>query len=234
MSNPYFQFKKFTVWHDRCAMKVGTDGVLLGAWAPADGARRVLDVGTGTGLVALMMAQRSQARITAVEIDEQAAQQARENASRSPWADRIEVIRTDFGLYRPEEKFDIIVSNPPYFADSLRCPDPQRTNARHTDALTYEALLQGVSAMLTEDGAFTLIAPAEMTDGIVSIACTFGLFPARKLLVRTRPEGPFRRVLLTFTFRKQECEAEELLTELERHRYSEAYMELTKEFYLHI
>ncbi len=232
MSHSYFQFKQFTVWHDRCAMKVGTDGVLLGAWAPVEGARRVLDVGTGTGLVALMMAQRSLASIVAVEMDEPAARQARENAGRSPWADRIEVVQADFTLYHPQEKFDVIVSNPPYFADSLRCPDAQRTNARHTGALTYETLLQGASAMLTNDGSFTLIAPAEMTDRIIDIARAFGLFPVRKLLVRTRPEGGFRRVLLTFLFEERTCVAEELLTEVERHRYSEAYVELTKEFYL--
>ena len=133
MSNPYFQFKQFTVWHDKCAMKVGTDGVLLGAWASVQNAHKILDVGTGTGLVALMLAQRSlpDADIIALEIDEAAAGQARENVTRSPWKERVEVVQTDFRDYQSSDKFDVIVSNPPYFVDSLECPDQQRNAARH-------------------------------------------------------------------------------------------------------
>ena len=162
MSNPYFQFKQFTVWHDQCAMKVGTDGVLLGAWASVERARRILDIGTGTGLVALMLAQRSllDAKIVALEIDEAAAGQARENVARSPWQERIEVVQADFKKYRSSDKFDVIVSNPPYFVDSLECPDRQRAAARHNDSLTYEELLEGVNRLLAADGLFkrTLIA----------------------------------------------------------------------------
>ena len=125
MSNPYFQFKQFTVWHDKCAMKVGTDGVLLGAWTSVQGAHSILDVGTGTGLVALMLAQRSlpNTNIVALEIDEAAARQAKENIVRSPWKKQIEVVQADFRKYQSPEKFDVIVSNPPYFVDSLGCPD---------------------------------------------------------------------------------------------------------------
>ena len=133
MSNPYFQFKQFTVWHDKCAMKVGTDGVLLGAWTSVESAHRILDIGTGTGLVALMLVQRSlpDANIVALEIDEAAVGQARENIIRSPWKERVEVVQADFRKYRSSDKFDVIVSNPPYFVDSLECPDRQRTAARH-------------------------------------------------------------------------------------------------------
>ena len=142
MSNPYFQFKQFTVWHDKCAMKVGTDGVLLGAWASVQNAHKILDVGTGTGLVALMLAQRSlpDADIIALEIDGAAAGQARENVTRSPWKERVEVVQTDFRDYQSSDKFDVIVSNPPYFVDSLECPDQQRNAARHNGSLTYEEL----------------------------------------------------------------------------------------------
>ena len=130
MSQPFFQFKQFTVWHDKCAMKVGTDGVLLGAWTPVESSARILDIGTGTGLVALMLAQRCSASVIALEIDGTAAQQAAENITRSPWGSRIEVVCQDFRLYSNKNnslKYDTIVSNPPYFTDSLKCPDSQRT-----------------------------------------------------------------------------------------------------------
>lgn len=139
MPKSSFKFKQFTIFHDKCAMKVGTDGVLLGAWAPADKAKRILDVGTGTGLIALQLAQRNpHARITAIEIDAAAAGQATENVSHSPWADRVEVICHDFRDYQPENRFDLIVSNPPYFIDALKCPDEQRCTARHAGNLNYD------------------------------------------------------------------------------------------------
>ena len=145
MSQPFFQFKQFTVWHDKCAMKVGTDGVLLGAWTPVESSARILDIGTGTGLVALMLAQRCSASVIALEIDGKAAQQAAENITRSPWGSRIEVVCQDFRLYSNKNnslKYDTIVSNPPYFTDSLKCPDSQRNTARHNDNLSYEELLK--------------------------------------------------------------------------------------------
>lgn len=147
MPNPYFKFKQFTVYHDKCAMKVGTDGVLLGAWCDVAGARRVLDVGTGTGLIALMIAQRSEARITALDVDAAAVEQARENCSASPWAERIDVEQADFCSYRPDALFDCIVSNPPYFVEDVHCPDKQRNMARHTAGLTFSSLLERVGAL---------------------------------------------------------------------------------------
>ena len=153
MSQPFFQFKQFTVWHDKCAMKVGTDGVLLGAWTPVESSARILDIGTGTGLVALMLAQRCSASVIALEIDGKAAQQAAENITRSPWGSRIEVVCQDFRLYSNKNnslKYDTIVSNPPYFTDSLKCPDSQRNTARHNDNLSYEELLKGVSNLFRQ------------------------------------------------------------------------------------
>ena len=126
MANPYFQFKQFTVWHDRCAMKVGTDAVLLGSWIHVENAQRLLDVGCGCGLIALMAAQRCpEGKIVAIEIDPDAAQQAKENVQSSPWADRIQVIQEDFAKFTDENKFDVIFSNPPYFANSLKCPNKE-------------------------------------------------------------------------------------------------------------
>ena len=222
MSNPYFQFKQFTVWHDKCAMKVGTDGVLLGAWTSVESAHRILDIGTGTGLVALMLAQRSlpDANIVALEIDEAAVGQARENVIRSPWKERVEVVQADFRKYRSSDKFDVIVSNPPYFVDSLECPDRQRTAARHNNSLSYEDLLEGVSGLLTENGFFTVVIPADVAERVKKIA--------------SKPGGIPKRVLITFSFSNQECIVEELLTELARHQYSEEYMTLTRDYYLNM
>ncbi len=236
MSNPYFQFKQFTVWHDKCAMKVGTDGVLLGAWTSVQNAHKILDVGTGTGLVALMLAQRSlpDADIVALEIDETAAGQARENVTRSPWKERVEVVQTDFRSYQSSDKFDVVVSNPPYFVDSLECPDRQRNAARHNDSLTYEELLEGVAGLLAEDGAFTIVIPVDVADRVKMIAAVKNLYAVRQLNVITKPGGVPKRTLITFTFSNQECVVEELLTELARHQYSEEYIALTREYYLNM
>ena len=162
MPNPYFAFKQFTVRHDRCAMKVGTDGVLLGAWTDLSHSRRILDIGTGTGLIALMLAQRCMdARITAIDLDSAAVEQAQENIQASPWKDRIEALQQDICTYHPNGTFDTIVSNPPYFIDSLKCPDGQRSTARHTDTLDADRLIGKVSELLTSDGRFSIILPAE-------------------------------------------------------------------------
>ena len=236
MSNPYFQFKQFTVWHDKCAMKVGTDGVLLGAWASVRNAHRILDVGTGTGLVALMLAQRSlpDANIVALEIDEAAAGQARENVARSSWKERIEVVQVDFKKYQSSAKFDVIVSNPPYFIDSLGCPDQQRNSARHNDSLTYEDLLAGVAGLLAEDGTFTIVIPADVADRVKMIASAKRMQAVRQLNVITKPGGIPRRTLITFSFSNQKCIVEELLTEVARHQYSKEYVALTREYYLNM
>lgn len=236
MSNPYFQFKQFTVWHDKCAMKVGTDGVLLGAWASVRNAHRILDVGTGTGLVALMLAQRSlpDANIVALEIDEAAAGQARENVARSSWKERIEVVQVDFKKYQSSAKFDVIVSNPPYFIDSLGCPDQQRNSARHNDSLTYEDLLAGVAGLLAEDGTFTIVIPADVADRVKMIASAKRMQAVQQLNVITKPGGIPRRTLITFSFANQKCIVEELLTEVARHQYSKEYVALTREYYLNM
>lgn len=151
-----FAFKKFVIHQDRCAMKVGTDGVLLGAWA--NGGSRILDIGTGTGLIALMMAQRfAKATIDAVEIDAEAATQARENVAATAYADRISIAETAIQLYPTHHKYDAIVSNPPFFIDSLINPNAQRTTARHACALKYCELFAAVKALLDSDGEFSAI-----------------------------------------------------------------------------
>lgn len=232
MPNPYFQFKQFTVWHDKCAMKVGTDGVLLGAWTDVSNANSVLDIGTGTGLVSLMIAQRCQAKITAVEIDEDAVLQAKENVLHSPWADRIEVLQEDFVNFSPAGKFDLIVSNPPYFVDSLQSPDEQRTVARHTNNMTYQDLVVNVSKLLSENGRFSMIIPMEVVNSVKGFAEQSGLFLTKQTLVITKPGMLPKRALLSFSFYQTGFKENQILIELSRHQYSKEYIELTKEYYL--
>ena len=233
MPNPYFSFKQFTVRHDRCAMKVGTDGVLLGAWTDLSHSRRILDIGTGTGLIALMLAQRCMdARITAIDLDSAAVEQAQENIQASPWKDRIEALQQDICTYHPNGTFDTIVSNPPYFIDSLKCPDGQRSTARHTDTLDADRLIGKVSELLTSDGRFSIILPAEQTEDLIRVAGEKGLHPSRQTWVITRPGLSPKRILMEFRKTPITLQPDELVIELERHAYSEEYIALTKEFYL--
>lgn len=233
MPNPFFKFKQFTVYHDRCAMKVGTDGVLLGAWTDLSQTRRILDIGTGTGLIALMLAQRNpEAQITAIDIDAEAVKQACENFSASPWSNRLKAIQQDVCHYTEISLFDTIVSNPPYFIDSLKCADNQRTTARHTDSLDAQRLLKKVSELLAPDGRFSLILPADQTNELIRIAQIQGLHPSRLTQVITRPGLPPKRSLVEFQKTIQPIQANELVIELERHVYSEGYTSLTRDFYL--
>lgn len=233
MPNPYFAFKKFVIRHDRCAMKVGTDGVLLGAWTDIHHSRRILDVGTGTGLIALMLAQRCEkAQVTAIDIDTDAVSQAQENIADSPWKDRVEAMQQDICSYSTEERFDTIVSNPPYFVDSLECPDNQRTLARHANTLDAERLLGKVTELLLDDGLFSLILPADQADHIIRMAAEKGLYLSHYTAVITRPGLPPKRVLMEFRKTEGSCKTDELIVELDRHVYSEDYIALTKDFYL--
>ena len=183
-----------------------------------------------------MLAQRSlpDAKIVALEIDEAAAGQARENVARSPWQERIEVVQADFKKYRSSDKFDVIVSNPPYFVDSLECPDRQRAAARHNDSLTYEELLEGGNRLLAADGLFTVVIPTDVVDRVKAIASMNKLYAIRQLNVITKPGGIPKRTLIAFSFSNRECVIEELLTELARHQYSEEYIALTREYYLNM
>lgn len=237
MSNPYFQFKQFKVCHDRCAMKVGTDGVLLGAWAGLENAATVLDIGTGTGLIALMAAQRNPvARIAAVELDADAACQAAENVQASPWSSRVEVICADAKAYEPGMRFDAIVSNPPYFASSLKSPEAKRVRARHVDELTFDDLLSSVGRLLADEGEFSVVIPFDASFEFIATAAGRGLYLVRRTVVRTLAGVPPKRVLLafrrTFADGQNGIQDDELLIETEPRVYTEAYRLLTKDFYL--
>ena len=232
MSNDRFAFKQFEVYHDRCAMKVGTDAVLLGAWADVAQARRVLDIGTGTGIIALMVAQRSKASITAVDLDADAVEQAKENVLRSPWSDRIEVIHQDVRDFSVDVRFDGIVSNPPYFVDNLKSPDHQRALARHTDNLSFRELLRSVDSLLSDDGLFSVILPSEALDSFWSLALEMKLYPCRQAEIMTKASSPVKRVMLELRRKSGGYISERIALRDASGAYSEAYRELTKDFYL--
>lgn len=224
MANDYFKFKQFTVWQSQCAMKVGTDGTLLGAWA--NGGSRILDIGTGTGLIALMMAQRfADAYVTGIDIDEKAVEQARSNVAASPFGQRVIIEECDVEMVKGV--YDCIVSNPPFFSDSLKCPDESRTMARHTDTLPYDKLIHHICRLLSDDGEASLIIPFDCLSRLESEAVLHGLFKTRECAVRTTPTKQPRRYLLAF--RKHPAS---LFEKTELTIGSETYLKLTKEFYL--
>ncbi len=197
MSNQSFTFRQFTIYQDRCAMKVGTDGVILGAWA--HGGANILDIGTGTGLITLMLAQRfGKARLTAVEIDHEAAIQANDNAKASPFADRVNIVETPIQSFSAQEKFDAIVSNPPFFTDSLKNPDSQRATARHADTLPYRELFASVRSLLDEDGEFSAVIPFDCLTLFTAEAYLSGLAMSRRCAIRTTPRKQPKRYLVAF------------------------------------
>ncbi len=234
MSSVYFQFKQFIVRHDKAAFKVGTDGVLLGACADVTRKDRILDIGTGTGLIALMLAQRCNADVTAIEPDHDSFEQAAENVKQSKWDGRIKVENCRLQDYVPDDlKFNLIVSNPPYFIDSLKNPDPARSAARHNDGLTHEDLLKGASRLLDEDGLLQVIMPWEEGNIFIAEAQEYGFYCSSILKIRPTITSEVRRLILGFT-RKKSKPAERFLTieKGKRHDYTEEYIKLTRDFYL--
>lgn len=301
MANPYFSFKQFTVWQEHAAMRVGTDGVLLGAWCdlsscvsvvipdestdrrqpenvcPADpsqildssnrdqtvwddhvqdereksvcGAQngadaetkkvgRVLDIGSGTGVIALMVAQRtSNAQIDAVEPDSGSCEDALRNFAESPWADRLHLhgvtLQEYVSCYAEKVQYDLIVSNPPYFVDSLKAPDPVRNAVRHAVSLPFEELLDGVKTLLAEHGRFAVILPVKEGVLLEKLALERSLHCVRKCLVQTKPGVPPKRVMMEFGRKSVPLRSGLLIMETERHQeFTEEYRRLTRDFYL--
>ena len=252
MANDYFSFKQFTIHQDKCAMKVGTDGVLLGVLAPVlptdmmvasssgcVNSYKILDIGTGTGLVAIMLAQRTggKAQISAVEIDADAAEQAKDNVSKTPW--QIDVYNKSIQDFSCEwaAKYDLIVSNPPFFINSLKAPEKSRNTARHTDTLSFEDLALSVEKLLAEQGRFTVIIPYSSEQDYIKIA--EGKSLATEAIVRVIPKVGKEAKRSVITFSKAEnsvncnINVTELVIETEtRHCYSEEFKRLTADFYL--
>ncbi|XTZ39398.1 tRNA(1)(Val) (adenine(37)-N(6))-methyltransferase TrmN [Salmonella enterica] len=231
-----FTFKEFFVAHDRCAMKVGTDGLMLGAWSPVTHARRVLDIGTGSGLLALMLAQRTPQTTTidAVELDEQAAGQAQENVLASPWADRIKVHNGDIRQWSAEnsQRYDLIVSNPPYFDEGVKCATPERHQARYTTTLDHQALLEIAAALITEEGFFCVVLPIEAGELFISKGQNLGWHLRLRTDVAETENRLPHRVLIAFSPRKGELFTDRLVIRGADQRYSDSYTALTQAFYL--
>lgn len=232
-----FKFKQFTINQDRCAMKVGTDGVLLGAWVPIDNRPfSVLDIGAGTGLIALMLAQRSSAeQIDALEIDEEAYEQAVDNFENSPWGDRLFCYHAglDEFMEEPEDEYDLIVSNPPFYSEDYKSNNEQRDLARFQDALPFEDLVEAADLLLSENGVFAVIIPFSEEERFVALAKEFELYPIKITRVKGTPTAIIKRSLLAFSRNEgAKVIVDELIIEIARHDYTEDYVKLTKEFYL--
>ena len=227
-----FKFKQFEIHQDRCAMKVGTDGVLLGAWAP--GGKRILGIGSGTGLISLMMAQRfPEAQVLGIDMDGEACEEAAENVAESPFVDRVRIECCRLQDYHSEESFDAIVSNPPFFLNSLKNPDSKRTMARHTDSLPFRDLFRGAKMLLSDDGVFSVIVPAEVLEVVVSEACMLEFYLIRQCGVKTVERKLPKRYLLSFAkhrFNGMENTVK-TMTDSEGNR-SEWYAKITEEFYV--
>ncbi|MFE8045735.1 tRNA(1)(Val) (adenine(37)-N(6))-methyltransferase TrmN [Brenneria goodwinii] len=231
-----FTFKQFFVAHDRCAMKVGTDGILLGAWAPVSGAGRILDIGCGSGLIALMLAQRSDdnVRVDAVELDTDAGRQAAENIAASPWPERVTVYIDDIVKFAETgtARYSLIVSNPPYFAPGVACRSAPRAQARYTVALTHELLLNCARRLIMPDGMFCVVLPMQGVENFVRLAQQHGWFIRQRTDVTEYVCRPAHRVLLALSRQAGDCPERQLAIRDADRRYSAEFQALTKCFYL--
>lgn len=232
-----FKFKQFVVEQCDCHMKVGTDGILLGAWAPVKAAKEILDIGAGTGLIALMMAQRAnEAKITGVEIDEVACKQAASNAANSPWADRVTLKNEpiqDFAKF-PAVDYDLVLSNPPFFSGGTFSDNESRNNVRHTVKLPNGDLLSAARKVMSRKGRFCVILPYLEGLRFMEMAPTYRLFCTNMVEVHGKEGKPVERLLLQFETSEKECEKSSLNIYAANGSYSKEYVDLTKDFYLNL
>ncbi|MDR3367077.1 MAG: methyltransferase [Prevotellaceae bacterium] len=238
MPRDFFQFKQFAIRQSCCSMKVGTDGVLLGAWVSVNAgqAQRMLDVGCGTGLIAIMLAQRAPlAQVDAVEVEEMAYRQALQNAIDSGWKSRLRFVHGDFNALAQcsTTRYDLIVSNPPYFKRSLLSPNEKRNAARHANELTHEDLIRGSACLLAERGRLAVVLPYVEGNVFIALAADAGLYCARKLNVATKKGKPVKRLLMEFAQEKGKLDEQNLFIEDSLpSSYTDDYKRLTKDFYL--
>lgn len=232
-----FSFKQFSVEQDRCAMKVGTDSVLLGAWCPiVNNPKTILDIGSGTGILSLMLAQRTNSeQIDAIEIDEDAYEQCVENFENSLWNDRLFCFHADVEEFidEPEDEYDLIISNPPFYTEDFKTDNLQRDLARFQDALPFEILIETAALLLSENGVFSVIIPYKEETHFIELCAHYDLFPVKATRVQGNPTSEIKRSLLAFKrYELAILEADELIIETARHQYTLEYIELTQDFYL--
>lgn len=232
-----FTFKQFTVNQNRCAMKIGTDAVLLGAWCPIDNKPfSILDIGAGTGILSLMLAQRTNAdQIDAIEIDENAYEQCVDNFELSPWSDRLFCFHAglDEFMEEPEDEYDIIISNPPFYTEDYKTENKQRDLARFADAMPFEDLVEAADLLLSENGIFAVIIPFKEEEKFIDLCAQAELFPVKVTRVKGSHTTPIVRSLLAFKrYELSVLTADELVIEINRHEYTDDYINLTKDFYL--
>jgi len=231
-----FKFKEFSVNQDKCAMKIGTDSVLLGAWtSTAHHPFSILDIGAGTGVLSLMLAQRSHAdTIESLEIDADAYEQCSENFETSPWPDRLFCYHASLLEFveEIEDEYDLIICNPPFYSENYKTSNDARDMARFNDAMPFEHLIYAVSNLLSDTGVFSVVIPFKEETKFKNLASQAGLFLNRSLHVKGNPDTEIKRSLLEFSFKDRKVETSELIIETARHQYTEDYINLTKDFYL--
>jgi tRNA1Val (adenine37-N6)-methyltransferase len=244
-----FQFQRFAIAHDRCAMKVGTDGVLLGAWVSIDlkdstaVRSRILDIGTGSGLIALMLAQRTEeypVQITGIEIDELASAQAAENVAKSPWAASVQILNKSLNRFASEfvheesagSRFDLIVCNPPFFEGDHERPSQPRLMARHTGLLSRTELFASASCLLSDRGVIGLVLPSDQHKATLELAEAYQFYPRRITHVRPTPKHGYKRILVELSRFKISVMTSEIAIENERHKYTPEFDSLARDFYL--
>ncbi|WP_426432297.1 tRNA1(Val) (adenine(37)-N6)-methyltransferase [Winogradskyella sp. HB-48] len=234
--NKPFTFKQFSVNQDRCAMKIGTDGVLLGAWTSIrHNPFNVLDIGSGTGILSLMIAQRSKAeQIEAIEIDDDAYEQCSENFENSPWNDRLFCYHASLIEFveEVEDTFYLIICNPPFYSEDYKSENKSRDLARFNDAMPFKHIIYAVDHLLAEDGLFSIIIPKKEENGFIKLASTVGLNTQRILHVKGNPDSDIKRSLIEFSYHETTVNISELIIETSRHNYTQDYIDLTKDFYL--
>lgn len=233
MGNSWFQFQQFRINQDRCAMKISTDAILLGSLAKSENPEKILDIGTGTGVIALMLAQRfSEAMVTALEIDEDAATQASENFRESQFAPRLNLIHQRVQNFSSAEKYGLIVSNPPFFPDHLKSQDLKRNKALHADELSFLELAEKASKLLADKGSFWVILPPRQMKELEVLAARFGLFVCQKIKIRDNQTKPFHREISEFKFENLVQKTEELILKDEKSDYTGGYTALLSGFLL--
>ncbi len=236
MSETSFHFKQFSVQQDKCAMKVGTDAVLLGSWVQTGSASFILDIGTGSGVIALMLAQKCNAHIDAIDVDEKAFHQSNENFLKSPWSIRLRSKHNSLQNFSKEHegKYDLIVTNPPYFHHASKPPEKSRLNARHSDLLTFDELLEGIKKILSPDGRFFVILPCKEGVEFLDKAQRKELFCRHLLRIKTKADKNEKRIIMEFSFHLGEIKEDEIIIQEEDGSFTEEYIELTRDYYIQL